>query len=100
MTLKNKKKLGTLVSLSLLAFTTLNVSSHDGHGNQGPWKACEEKSLAQSCSYEGHNALYKGSCRSMNNILMCVRNQPIEKLTNNTIVIQSTNDNITKKSSH
>lgn len=64
----------------LFIFSPVTVNAHDGHGNEAPWSACESKKLADPCRFESNHSLYKGSCRAMNKVLMCVRNQPIESL--------------------
>ncbi|MCQ8877241.1 hypothetical protein NQT69_04195 [Pseudoalteromonas shioyasakiensis] len=69
-----------LFSTCLLLPTSFATLSHAGHGTQAPWQACEEKQLNQTCSYESHDAKATGTCQAMNQVLMCVRNQPLEKL--------------------
>ncbi|MEM9454295.1 MAG: hypothetical protein AAGF11_08960 [Myxococcota bacterium] len=52
---------------------------HRGHSNPAPWDACVEHTLGESCQWnDAHGAAYRGTCRSMSEHLLCVRNQPIE----------------------
>ena len=56
------------------------VASAHGNHNQAPWQACESAERNAACSFEdGHGSLYKGTCQSFNDKLMCVRNQPVVK---------------------
>lgn len=43
------------------------------------WQACEAKKTNDPCSFENlDHDVYRGTCQSMSNALVCVRNQPIE----------------------
>ncbi len=44
------------------------------------WSACDGLTLGAPCSFENatHDT-YRGSCRSISEALVCVRNQPIER---------------------
>lgn len=54
------------------------LQAHEGHSNQIPWQSCEDKQLGDPCEYaNAARDLYRGSCREMQQQLMCVRNQPI-----------------------
>lgn len=56
-----------------------NVTAHQGTLNQLPWMACEDKNLNDSCVfYNASEDVYRGTCQSMSEVLMCVRNQQIE----------------------
>jgi hypothetical protein len=56
------------------------VRAHDGHHSPVPWQACEDKQLDEPCEYRNTAGdLYRGSCREMQQQLLCVRNQPIVK---------------------
>jgi len=68
------------LSACFLLITSCSVISHAGHGSSAPWKACEEKAVNQECSYTTHNKKALGTCQAMNDILMCVRNKPLETL--------------------
>lgn len=76
----------TLFTVVTLLFTTTLVQAHSGPLSEIAVKACDIKSRSQSCQYEdGHQNLYIGSCQYMSETLMCVRNQPIQKIeTDNT----------------
>ena len=63
--------------LTILACTS-SASAHDSHTHQAPWQACAEKQIKKACSYtNGDEDLFKGSCQLFNEVLMCVRNEPI-----------------------
>jgi hypothetical protein len=58
-----------------------SVSAHSGHINEKAVEACTEKARSEACQYNGgHDDLYIGSCQYMSTTLMCVRNQPIQKI--------------------
>ena len=64
---------------SLLFSITFTVQAHDSHTHEAPWQACETKQVASQCSYtNGAGDLYKGTCQTFQEALMCVRNKPIE----------------------
>ncbi|WP_166425576.1 hypothetical protein [Paraglaciecola sp. 20A4] len=71
----------------LLAATPLLTVPESAHAHSGPLNvialnACQEKAKSDACEYEGgHNDLYIGTCQYMATALMCVRNQPIQKVT-------------------
>lgn len=45
-----------------------------------PQEACEAATLADACEYTDHDEnVFRGSCRSMSDTLLCVRNRPIER---------------------
>jgi hypothetical protein len=81
----NKSHLILTFCASVLTSTSFAALSHAGHGTQAPWQACEEKKLNQSCDYINHNQKAIGTCQSMNEVLMCVRNRPLQPLTNEEI---------------
>lgn len=63
-----------MMSLVLLA----PAIAHDSHTHTAPWKACSAKKKEDLCAYKnGQDDLFKGSCQSFHQQLMCVRNQPI-----------------------
>ncbi|MBU3002311.1 hypothetical protein [Paraglaciecola arctica] len=60
------------------------AAAHSGPLNKLALQACVDKVKSQSCRYEGgHNNLYIGTCQHMPEKLSCVRNQPIQKLSDN-----------------
>ena len=61
----------SLLLLILFSIISLSVQAHEGHANQAPWLACEEKSINDSCSYQTVTTLYKGTFRSIKSSLMC-----------------------------
>lgn len=70
--------------LSASIFLTLVIGSaaaHEGaHGNEEMWRVCEGKQFDNSCSFQNRSGdISRGSCQSMANHLVCVRNQPIER---------------------
>ena len=64
----------------LLAGIPGMLNAHEGHADEAPWRACDEKVTADPCAYENDAGdIYRGTCRMMSDHLICVRNQPIEK---------------------
>jgi hypothetical protein len=57
-----------------------SAQAHDGGlGNEIMWTACEARKINDRCAFENlHQDVYRGTCQSMSNALVCVRNQPIE----------------------
>lgn len=55
------------------------VQAHEGgFGNAVMWQACEAKKIKDPCSFENLDRdVYRGTCQSMSDALVCVRNQPI-----------------------
>ena len=61
--------------------TTGPVCGHADAVDRAAWTACETAALTDACEYtDHHGALYRGSCRSMSNTLLCVRTEPIERV--------------------
>ena len=60
---------------------TPSASAHDsGDGNAFMWRACDGRQLDDACAFQNaEHDLYRGSCQLMSNVLVCVRNQPIER---------------------
>lgn len=86
----------TLFTLLLASIGGSSVAfAHGQHVNQKPWQVCKEATLGDDCSYtvdtheEGKVKLHKGSCQAMSEVLMCVRNQPLE-----TIIVPPTNEKL------
>jgi hypothetical protein len=73
--------------LILLAASTVLIAPSYAIAHSGPLNviavdACNEKAKSDACEYEGgHHDLYIGTCQYMATALMCVRNQPIQKVT-------------------
>lgn len=66
------------IVLTTVFLSVFTVSAHDSHTHTAPWQACEEKNKSEQCSYtNGDDDLFKGSCQLFNEVLRCVRNQPI-----------------------
>ena len=83
----------TLFTVVTLLFTTTLVQAHSGPLSEIAVKACDVKSRSQSCQYEdGHQNLYIGSCQYMSETLMCVRNQPIQKIETDSVSKQEAKD--------
>ena len=57
-----------------------HVFAHEGgFGNEVMWAACEAKKIDDQCSFQSlDHDIFRGTCQSMSNSLVCVRNQPIE----------------------
>ncbi len=69
-------------SLMLLTFALLLPASysyaHSGSTTKAAWDACDNKSKSESCEYSGaHDDLYRGTCQSISQSMICVRNEPI-----------------------
>lgn len=79
MTVKYNFKLKTFLFLAMTLFLSTNNSyAHSGSTTKAAWEACENKAKSESCKYTGvHNGIYKGTCQSFSEKMMCVRNQPI-----------------------
>tara|TARA_R110001583_G_scaffold57547_2_gene172181 strand:+ start:26394 stop:26642 length:249 start_codon:yes stop_codon:yes gene_type:complete len=61
--------------------TTNQVDAHAGHLNEKAITVCTDKVRSDACQYEGgHDDLFIGTCQYMVETLMCVRNQPIQKI--------------------
>ena len=72
--------LGFLVGVSLL-LTASYADAHSTPLNSVAVKVCDSKARSEACQYEGgHSDLYIGSCQYMSADLICVRNQPIQKI--------------------
>lgn len=72
-------KIRTLV-LSVWVGAALSAPSyaHQGSSTAEPRLACAEKTLSAACEWkDGHDALYRGTCRQVSTSLLCVRNKPI-----------------------
>lgn len=68
---------GRLMAVLLLSAPAIGAA-HQGHSNKAPWTACAEGAVNDACAWEdGHHARYVGTCRSVRDTLVCVRNQPI-----------------------
>lgn len=52
--------------------------SHEGHGNDAAWQACADRHLGANCAYTKSEMEYIGSCREVQEDLLCVRNQPLK----------------------
>ena len=79
---KKLKKQFCLLALGVISLFVSNAAlAHSGPLNKLALQACTEKARSQACQYEGvHNDLYIGTCQYMSSALMCVRNQPIQKI--------------------
>lgn len=88
----------TLFKRILCGFATFFLATSFVHAHSGPLseiavKSCDVKSRSQSCQYEdGHQNLYIGSCQYMSETLMCVRNQPIQKIETDSVSKQEAKD--------
>lgn len=84
----------TSLSLCLLPLSP-PAFSHKGHGSNFPWAACENKEASQVCSYiTPSDQKHIGTCQSMHNVLMCVRNKPIIDLNANAIKDAMAKENV------
>jgi hypothetical protein len=55
--------------------------AHDGHTDRAPWDACNDHALSEACAWQdaAHRS-YDGTCRSVADALICVRQRPVEDL--------------------
>lgn len=64
-----------------LLLTSGYALGHSGPLNKVAVNACTDKRKSDDCQYQGHHDdLYIGTCQYMATTLMCVRNQPIQKI--------------------
>jgi len=56
-----------------LSFT---AQGHDGHHTHISWAACEDKALAQQCSFTRDEQVHQGTCQAVKHLLVCDKNQP------------------------
>lgn len=55
--------------------------AHRGMHNVGANKACAQQELGDDCSWtDAEHSRYIGTCRQVSEALLCVRNQPIQRL--------------------
>jgi hypothetical protein len=52
--------------------------AHEGHFRSIAWDACASNELGQACSFDDGVNVSRGTCRSMSDALVCVRNKPLE----------------------
>jgi hypothetical protein len=69
-----------MILLAWLAPVSVSAAlAHAGHGLPVAWEACGTRTLGASCSYENEaHDTFRGTCRSMSDAFVCVRNRPIE----------------------
>lgn len=74
------KKLTIHCTVLVLSSWALQGHAHQGSHDDAPIVACKEKKLTSVCEYNNHAGdIYRGTCRSFSDTLMCVRNKPIIK---------------------
>lgn len=74
------KKLSMHSVVLIIASLALQSNAHQGSHDDAPITACKEKKLANLCEYSNHAGdMYRGTCRSFSDTLMCVRNKPVIK---------------------
>ena len=82
-----------LVSTSLVLGFTLGApvltsptaDAHKGHTDATPWQVCRDASLGDSCEWSNEaQDRFIGSCREVQDSLLCVRNRPIVPATAHT----------------
>lgn len=71
---------GLVAALFCVATCTGVAQAHRGHGDRAAWDACAGRSLDAPCAWQdAEHSRYIGTCRSVADALVCVRNQPIER---------------------
>ena len=69
---------GLAAAVVLLA--PVSALAHDGSVHAEPWEVCAEATLGDDCTWSNaQHDIYRGTCRSMSDRLLCVRNQPIQR---------------------
>lgn len=62
----------------LLASASRPALAHSGHTDRAPWDACSGRSLGERCAWDdAAHDLHVGTCRSVAQSLVCVRNKPV-----------------------
>jgi hypothetical protein len=57
------------------------ASAHQGHSDRAPWEACDDRALGSPCHWENEaHALHIGTCRSVADALVCVRQRPVVRV--------------------
>ncbi|GGQ17315.1 hypothetical protein [Shewanella litoralis] len=87
-----QKPLIAVLATCVLMLTPSFAEAHSGHLNEKAVSVCHDKARSDDCQFEGgHQDLYIGSCQYMSDTLMCVRNQPIQKLPTKKIESETVN---------
>lgn len=74
------KKVTIHCAVLVFASWGLQGHTHQGSHDDAPIVACKEKKLTNVCEYNNHAGdIYRGTCRSFSDTLMCARNKPIIK---------------------
>lgn len=64
-----------------LCLVSTKSFAHSGHIFSHAIEACENKQISQKCSYiVGGEKYYTGTCQVLNEVKMCVRNQPVKTI--------------------
>lgn len=69
-----------LVTTIVLLYST-HALAHQGHTDEAAWKACEGEQVGATCSYDRGEYVATGTCQTIEDHLMCVRNRPLTKRT-------------------
>ena len=68
-----------LPCLAACFLSTQSVQAHGGTSNELERQVCADAALGDYCEFtDHHERVHRGTCRSFNEVLMCVRNQPFE----------------------
>jgi hypothetical protein len=54
--------------------------AHAGHFSGAPWHACDGLTRGSPCTYEDETTRSRGTCQSISDALLCVRNRPVEQV--------------------
>ena len=52
--------------------------AHEGHLTSIAWDVCARSTLGENCQFDDGVNVSRGTCRSMSDALVCVRNKPLE----------------------
>lgn len=68
----------TTCAIGLVLTLSSTARGHGGNANVVAWEVCADGKLGDRCEFVGHHdKLHRGSCRSFDGKLMCVRSKPL-----------------------
>lgn len=78
MTAKHSLAKKSLWLLPLALLLAGNIHAHSGSVGSAAWDICKAKAKSTTCEYQdSHENIYRGTCQSISEHKMCVRNKPI-----------------------
>lgn len=81
---RHKAARNTLLICLVFFWVSNTAHAHEGSlGNEVMWQACDNHKINADCWFQSiDHDIFRGTCQSMSNALVCVRNQPIQRATN------------------